>query len=434
MKHLFCTLTLMIISMGFPAYAQESYNLDQVLEKVSTYSPELRSKQIEKQIADYRKREALGSALPQISTRIAHTQNFNVPKFEIPGSGTFQMQGDYSMEYGASISQALYTFGTVSAALRAADKFFAMVDSDITNTKNNVVYQAKVAFYRALLAQRNLEISQSTLKNAEDNLNILMRSFSGGRAPQGDLLRLQADVENKRPLVQNAKAELRSSKIALNVLMGNDPLVDFNIVGKLRTSFPILSGPILQNILIKEAPTLQTLNRSAEYQDELANVSKSVFLPKLGLFYNFNRLDQSYNDRFDRDQTLTTSALGIALNWNIWDGGISHAAYQRAKVEASKAHLDVQKTKDTLTQQVLSTLEQFNNYKTNISSYEKAVSLAKRSFQLSQNRLRSGKTSITELNDTQSLLLQTELQQASNLFQMNSSHALLESIVGKDLK
>lgn len=428
------TLILSLIVIASPSWAQETLHLSQIIEKVENYNPDLKLKQREKDVAKFEKRAALGQALPQLSAKVSHMQNFNVPKFEIPGQGTFQMQGDYSMEYGATINQALYTFGAVKAALTAAERGFEMVDIDIEATKNDVTYQAKVAYFQVLFAKQNVEINQRLLNNAQANLSILRQNFSGGRPPQGDLLRLQADVENKKPQLENAKAELKAAKIALNILMGDDPHKDYNIVGELRESFPVLSPGVLQNDLEKEAPVLKVLEKNAEFQDSLADIQRSATLPKLGLFYSFNRLDQSYTERFSKDQTLTTSTLGVSLNWNIWDGGISHANYQKAKVNASKSLLDLQKAKDSLNRQVLASLEQFNNYKKNVSYLRKAVVLARESFRLSQSRFRSGRTSITELNDTQSLLLQSELQQSANLFQMNMTYSLIESLIGKDLK
>ncbi len=432
MKRFIAILTLTLCAL--PAQAQDSLRLEDVIEKVRAYNPDLKSKMIEKKIAKYTKREALGQALPQISAKVTHMQNFNVPKFDIPGMGTFQMQGDYAMEYGATVTQAIYTFGAVSAAVRAADKLFTMVEVDVDAARNNVDYQAKMAFYQVLLAQRLLEINQAMLKNAQDNLSILRNNFRGGRPPQQDLLMLQTDAESKKPAVENAKAELKAAKIALNILMGEDPNKEFSVVGKLRSNYPTYSAPHLQTVLVKESPTLKYLEQSSEYQLEVANVRKSLFMPKLGLFYNFNRLDQSYNDRFDRDQTLTTSALGIGLNWNIWDGGISHTAYQKAKASAEQSQLTLQKTQDQMSQQIFASLEQFNTYKKNISTLENASDLAQRSFQLSQKKLRSGQTSITELNGTQSALLMAQMQQATNLFQLNITHALIESLIGKDLK
>lgn len=422
-------LGFLIIFMCNFSYGQDTLSIEQVISRVMSYSQDLKLKKIEVKAADLQKREAIGQALPQLSAEISHTQNFQVPNF-----GGFQMLGDYGMTYTGNISQALYTFGAVGATLNAARSGIEMVNTNVLATENNIEYQAKVAFFQLLLLQRNLEINQDLLKNAQDNFNSLTRNFRGGRPPQGDALRLQADIEAKKPMVDNAKAQLKSAKMALNILMGQDPNKDFKIGGNLNTNFPILSGPILQNTLVKESPTLKSLEKSSEYQDYMADVQWSAQMPKLSLFYQFNRSDQSFSDRFAIDRTLQTQTLGISLRWNIWDGGVSHAAYQKVKVNASKMDFELQKTKDQLSQQVLSSLEQFNTYKKNVGTLEKAVSLARRSFRLSQNRFKSGRTSITELNDTQSALLQAELQEANNLFQLNSTFALLESLVGKDLK
>lgn len=421
---------ILILTISKVSMAQEIVQLDQVIEKVKSYSQELKVKIADKKIAKSSKRQALGYALPQITAKIGHSEYLKVPSF-----GGFQLQGNYELDYGFTINQALYTFGAVGAALKAAKVGLDMVDLDILASENNVTYVAKTAYYQVLLAKRNVQINQNLVKNAQDNLSILRNSFQGGRPPQGDLIRLQADIENKKPLLENANAELKNAIINLNILMGEDPNKKIDVAGELNSNFPLLDSVYLENMFNTHSPAIKALKKNVEFQESLADVERSDMFPKLGAFYSFGRNNQSLSDdRFAVDRKIETSVIGVAINWNVWDGGTSNAEYQIAKVTASKSEFELQKTKDTLSQQIFSTMEKVNGFKVNVSSYDKAVDLARRSFQLSQNRFRSGKTSITELNDTQSLLLQSELQQALNLFQMNVAYAQIENLIGAEIK
>lgn len=421
---------ILILTVSKASMAQEIVQLDQVIEKVKSYSQELKVKIADKKIAKSSKRQALGYALPQITAKVAHSEYLEVPSF----SG-FQMQGNYELDYGFTINQALYTFGAVGAALKAAKVGLEMVNLDILASENNVTYVAKAAYYQVLLAKRNVQINQNLVKNAQDNLSILRSSFQGGRPPQGDLIRLQADIENKKPLLENANAELKNAIINLNILMGEDPNKKIDVAGELNSNFPLLDSVYLENMFNTHSPVIKALKKNVEFQESLADVERADMFPKLGAFYSFGRINQSLgDDRFAVDRKIETSVIGVAINWNIWDGGTSNAEYQIAKATASKSEFELQKTKDSLSQQILSTMEKVNGFKVNVSSYDKAVDLARRSFQLSQNRFRSGKTSITELNDTQSLLLQSELQQALNLFQMNVAYAQIENLIGAEIK
>jgi outer membrane protein len=419
----------LILFFSNSVFASETLSLEQVIEKVKTYSQELKLKLADKQTAGLEKKQALGSALPQISFQAAHNEYLVVPSF-----GGFQLQGNYELQYGLTVKQALLRFGAVGAALKAAKIGNEMVDYDIVASKNNATYVAKAAYYQILLAQRNLEINQNLLRNAQDNMSILRKNFSGGRPPQGDLIRLQADIENKKPLVQNALADLTSAKMNLNILMGEDPNKDLVITGGLKLPPNDLDPVYLQNLTNMHSPSIKMLEKNLVFRDKLADVEWANTMPKLDLLYSFSHNSQSFNKRFDDDRTIKSSMLGLQLSWNIWDGGVTRANYQKSKVNVSRSEVELQKTKDQFNNEILSNVEKLNGYKKNVSSYESAVSLARKSFQLSQNRFRAGKTAITELNDTQSLLLQSELQQARNLYQMNLAYALIENLVGTEIK
>lgn len=420
----------LLISWSTPGFAQEALTLDQAIEKVKSYSQELKSVIAERKTNKLSRREALGRALPQISANVGHSDYFKIPSF-----GGFQLQGNYELEYGVTVSQALYTFGAVGAALKAAKVGLEKSDLDVLVSELNAEYVAKAAYYNILLAQRNVEINEGLLKYAQDNLNILNRSFSGGRPPQGDAIQIQADIENKKPMVENALADLKIAKANLNILMGEAPTKPLKVVGELNSRFPNLNYDILERQIDANSPSLKAQEKFVEFQSSYADVMWAETMPKLGAFYRFNTIQQSLGEgRFDNDRQLDTSVWGLSITWNIWDGGITHTNYQKAKVQVSQAEIQLQASKDQLNQQVVATMEKLNGYKNNVESYRKAVDLARRSFQLSQNRFRSGKTSITELNQTQSLLLQSEMQQAQNLFQMNMSFAQIENLIGSELQ
>lgn len=417
---------VLILLYTSPLMAQNSIelSLQDSIEKAKKYSPLLKIEEVNIEQIEHDKRKALGLALPQISTEYT-INNFTTK----PSYGEFSLSSDYERTLGVTVSQALYTFGAVENAVKAAESATKMAELKQRLTVREVEYITKATYYSVLLAQEQLSIAKVSLKNAEDNLKILQNYFSSGRPPMGDLIRLKTDIALRRPQVEEAKSVLEQAKSRLKIVMGikNDSTItlkdDFN------TQFKNIKFKKLSNHLLNKELQVQALEQQIEFSDNISKAQRGRMLPSIGAFYSYSSSQRSDNKIFDTDDTIDSSVVGLKVSWDIWNGGQNRAEYKKALAEKTRGQIELQNAKDNLYLQLEQTVQSFSTLQKNIKNDKEAVKLAKQSFKLSQNRFKSGKTSVTELNSTEQLLTQAQIALALHKYKLNESYALIQKMV-----
>lgn len=386
-------------------------------------SEALKMKLNEVERRDAQVREALGSALPQISAEARWQKYFKSPVFF--GS---PVPIEYQFESGISVQQVVWAFGRVSSALNAAKAGLkaGRLDKDITQA--DVSYQVTLAYYTALLAQEQLRISEQTLQNAKENLSILQKKFAGGRAPQGDLVRLRSDVAVRTSQFQTAKAEYKQALLTLAQLVGAAESEELRLTEKFKTRFEDLNAQNLQDELLENQPRLEALEEQIKYNKELADIQKAGSLPVLSVFGSYNYSGASDKADIGSENLYESTVGGVALTWNLWDGGQNNAKYRQAVVDKANAELALIQGRERLQLNLAKALETYQSLTASYPSSVEAVKLAEQSFRISQKRFQTGQASVTEINSTEAALTQARLGLALDTFNIHATLAEITNL------
>lgn len=418
------SFVLFVFCVSLSPLAQ-ALSLEEAISLAKRNSEELKIKQVELQKREAQKREVLGTALPQISVDATWQKYFKEPVFYgNPVAITYQLQS------GVSVSQTLWAFGRVSAALNAAKAGLKIGELEKELTENEIEYLTTVAYYGVLLSETQLKIARQTLGNARENLAILQRKFSGGRPPQGDLVRLKSDVSARIPQVNTAESEYRQAIMTLAQMIGSENPEDL----KLTTSFASEFSPLNENELLSKMkstqPRLQLLRETIKYNSEVARVQSALDWPVLSVFGNYTYSGASSESI--RSNDLYDSVYGgLALTWNLWDGGQSNAKYRQAISDRMIAELGLEQGQESLSLDLKKNIQSYKALTESHSSAKEAVSLAEKSFAIAQRRFRTGQAPVTEVNLTESTLTQARLGLALNLFQIHSTLAQIKNLTAE---
>lgn len=399
-------------------------SVERALDLAREHSQDLKLRDNDIERVEAQKRSALGSALPQISAEVTW-QNYPTP----PTMNGIPLKKDYETVGTITVRQALFTFGAVSNALAAADAGLNAGRLAKEATWLEIAHATRLTYASALLAAQQLEIAQESLKNAEENLRIMRQAVSGGRPGQSDFVRLQADVNSRRPRVQEAQANFDQALMNLRRLTGLPPEQELRLTTPTPERFPALNKNLLRDKLNAQ-PQLGALEQTIEVNDRLAKTRRSRRWPSIGAFYSHSRSHQSDTASPGAGPGTNTAALGVGVSWNIWDGGSTDADYRQALTEKSQAEIQLRKTREDFELALSRAISSYEAQRESQPSYVKAVDLARESFRISQQRFRAGQTSVTELNDVDGLLTQTRLQRALNAFQLSQSLSEIERLSG----
>jgi len=201
----------------------KTYDLETFLDRVETYSKDLKLARQDLEMAKVYHQEAKSTALPKIMMQGSYHRNLkdiflfiDFPDFDTGEMTNQKFKINYRNEYGfrAVVSQTLFSF-KVGNALNAAQQYKKLTDFIYHAAHQTIVKFAKKAFYQALLLKKVWEVGQASEKNAQDNYLDMKQKYDFGQVSQFQLLQAEVRWQNLVPETTKAK---RNYELALNAL------------------------------------------------------------------------------------------------------------------------------------------------------------------------------------------------------------------------
>lgn len=291
--------------------------------------------------------EERSAALPylQISAGISHSRDESQKAF---GRGLFPLESETrSAEIG--LSQALYTFGRVGAAIRAAKIGLATAEDQLRLFQQAILRDVSASFYDILLAK---ELHALALQNQEQKIRHLdeaRRRYAAGIATEYDVLAAEVAVENAKPEVIRKENLIRISRDKLRFLLGMDEQ-GVDVAGDLRgplAPFPPYEEAV--QIAWRSRPELSDLRKRVEIARELVKIYNAGDKPRLDFKGGYGWRELMLGaDRGD-GQAWTA---GLFFTFPFFDGLRTRGKVAQAKSDVTSLKIDEAKLLDSVALQV----------------------------------------------------------------------------------
>lgn len=259
--------------------------------------------------------EERAAALPRLSFSANVVRSWDEPVATATGgspAGTTVTGGEFA------VSQALYTWGQVGAALRAARIGFADAEDQIRVFRQAAARDVTAAFYDILLAKELHAIAVRNLEQKERHLDEARKRHAAGTATDFDVLSAEVGAQNARPDVIRARNLVRVSRENLRFLLGVEE-GEVDVRGELDVQ-AVETVPRQEEILalaLRNRPELSELRHRREIAQELVRIADAGDKPRLDLNvaagWNEIRLGPAQGDG-------KTWSAGLFLSWPIFDG------------------------------------------------------------------------------------------------------------------
>lgn len=291
-----------------------------------------------------------------------------------------------------------------SDIMKSMTKMKGLEKEQIINEK---IYQVRKSFYDMAL-----------LKNSEKNLNTILENINTlevmttnmievGYAKKVDLLEVQAKKGNVQRLINEIKSNEELLYHYISFLL-NEKVSDIATPSSNVAMASYTNEDILQNNLdIKRAAT------GLEMRKSMVDVSKSAYYPMVGAFAETSTADDTFLGDADQHKAYT---LGARLSWNIFNGGIDNAKFEKSKIDELKTQTQVQLAKEGIALQVAKIRTEIETSNSEIISLEKELELANEIYANYEGRYREKLSSMSDVIIKQSEQIQKilQLQQAHN--------------------
>jgi outer membrane protein len=432
-KILFIVLCFLFI-VGRVAIAQESkvalsISLSDAIDMALDASEDLKLQDNEVKRKSSERKEEKSYLFPWITGEARWSNNF-----EYPDIAATAATKEYHVNTGLTVNQTVFTFGRISNAISAAQRALEASRFDKEGTKQSVIYNTKIAFYNAYLAQRTLDIAEESYRNALKNKEILEDRASGGRASKYDNIKIAADIASRKPTVNNARADFLSAMETLKVIIGAESNDSIKLVADFNEEYPDFVRQDMALALYNNQPAIKSLEKTIKEKEALIKSKKAMLLPEVSAFATWNRKGDSNDYYVGSDNLNDYGVAGLKVSIPIWMGGIDREKLYQAKLDKEDAKLKYQQGKEEYLLMLDKAINEYREYKKTLEANKEAISLAEESFKYSQEIFGSGQVSVADLNDAELQLTKAKIGKEITLFNLNSTLARIErlTLMGKN--
>lgn len=415
----------------------KSYNLQEFLSLVKQHSKDLKLAEKELDMAKARKKEALSTALPELSANGNYNRNLgrnflyiDLPDFETGETREQKFQISYWNEFGFNLSlrQTLFSF-KVGNALKAAKQYQKLIDYVYDTQYQAVIGFAKKAFYQTLLLKKVWEVTKASEENARENYQMVKKKYDNGLASKFELLQAEARWENIKPETMKAR---RNYELALNNLKnfaGIPVQKEISLDGDFNDCPPMPELIPFEKIL-EVRPDYNALLWEQKLRGTDVKAQTSEYYPTLKanfVLYNMTAL----SDKFKLDRKNVNYWIGLTLSVPIFNGGFTAAQVNKAEIELEKTRIKIDKTKEAIYNEIRNIYLRLEESQERISSSEKSLETAKEAFKIAESSTASGLATQLELKDARLLFDQAEVNYYSAVYDYLAAYFDWELAVGQ---
>ncbi len=413
------------------AFAQQTVPISklEVLEKVSQRNNKLKIGQQDVLSAkgDFNQTNAV--FLPNISTSYSGmTTNSPLNSFGFKLNQAIVTQSDFdpnNLNNPARTNMFTATFEVQQPIInvdgifqrKAARAKWDATRMQLERTGDYLSLETEKAYMQLQLAYKSVEVLETALNAAQENLHLANNSFKQGYLQQSDVLIVEIRVAEVQNQLQYAKSNVINASEYLAVLMNEDISGVFKPTDSLIVSLEFISGDNLSSA----RADIQAMQFVADAYKQSYKADKMSFLPRLNAFGSYELYD---NKIFKAD--ANGYLIGASLTWDIFQGSKRIGKTQSSRALYTKANLELEEYKSESQLELNKAKRMYQDARNNLSLTELALQQSEEALRIRTNRFKEGLEKTTELLMAETLYSQKQLEYFNTVFQHNYALAYLE--------
>ena len=342
-----------------------------------------------------------------------------------PDSGGHTRTGSASLK----ASLPLYTGGANEARIESGEIGVYAAQLALERERENLRYRVVQAYYDVLEAQRCERIDQESVDKYQAHLENVELLYQAGRKARLDVLRSSVELANARQTLIKAQNECEVRLLALKNLLRISPEEPLTLTEAF--SYQPFYSPMESCVAYAvEHRKDILLDRYDLRQKELAvDVAHAGYLPQVSLSASAAAEREFHPRSSDSHQY----AAEILVSWNVFDGGVTAAAIDKAKTALEIAALTLQKDTEDIDQAVRQAYYTMREAEKRLVSTQAAVGEAQEDYAITMEKYRVGQGILLDVIDAQVALSTAEMNFASAQYDYARNRAMVENEVGLSL-
>ncbi len=440
LRGLFYSLTIgLILIHAVIGSAQDAGDLDLTATINAALAANLGLKQAEAEVQAAKEVEKARTTdfLPTLSTRYGYirrdqptTQSLYVP----PGrliDVLVNPEDEYN--FVTTFSQPIFTGFALLKQYKIASLGLNVAEIKQKLTRQNIILDAKNAYYSILKTQKLLDVAQITVKQITAQKDVAENMYQVGMSPLNDLLQSQVQLANAKQGMITAQNNLAIAKSQFNTLLirpVNAPVSIVDILDYQPFDYDIeyCLAEAAKNRLEIEVADLEVQISQKDYE-----LSQRNYYPTVNLEGNYYRRGTDWDVNGGEgigDQEFWD--IRATATWNFWEWGRTTYGVREKLQRLSQAKYRQEQVGVDINQEVQQSYLKTREAEENIAAIETAIQQAKENLRITEERYKEQVSTITDVLVAQTLYTQTMTNYYNALYDYKIAKAVLYRAIGQE--
>ncbi len=352
-------------------------------------------------------------------------QRFTTDDFALNNLNTPLPFGNFTTRFGGTwnLFDSFASWHGVTRAKQANEAAVHQLD----RTDQEIVFRIVSAYDQVLLASKQLEVAEQSVKTAQAMMDRSQSRFDSGLVVESDLLTAKVRMAARQQQLIRARNDLALARAQLNLAIGMPAESAFQLTESL--SERNLPMPVLAEAETQAINNRQDLKRVASEQaaqHQSVAIAKSSFGPRLNAFAGWEMDNPTFVAGGGGDNWLG----GIELQIDIFQGGAKRAELSRQRALEEKVTAIKQVATDEVRLEVRRAYYDVDSSRQQVEVTRAAIAQAQESLRINQDRYESGLTTITDVLSAEEAARRSQTDYWEAVYRFHTSYANLELASG----
>lgn len=309
----------------------------------------------------------------------------------------------------AQLTQALIV-PTLWPTIRNAYLAEKVAELNFENLRQETLFTVAQLYYSAAGLKQNTQVQERLLAVNRDHEKNARVNFDAGAVPKVSLLRAEIDRSRSEQDLNRAQIAFESAKTALATLLDRDR--NFDVAIPTEPTLPAERD--IETVALKERVDLKAARVSEEIADRTSASSWLKYLPSL-TFQGSYRLSNAKGFT----GTYYTWALGLGLNWTLFDGGLREAEVRENAAKFNEASAARRSAESKAKDELVRAQFDLESARSNRLKAREQAQLARETSAIVETNYREGAATYLEVADANASLLSAEIALVSETLNAN---------------
>jgi outer membrane protein len=436
------TIISILISRPGIVFAEETpetFDLIQTIETALKANLGLKQSKEEVNAALATKKARTTNFLPTLSARYGYIRRDEPTSQTIADPTTGQI-GDFLInpedEYNfvTSFSQPIFTGFALINQYKIASLGLDVAEISEKLTRQDVILDAKNAYYSILKSQKLMAVAEDTVKQVTAQKDVAENMYQVGMSPLNDLLQSQVQLANDKQRFITAQNNLAISKSQFNTLLRrpvNAPvaIVDILDYTPFEHDIDYCLSQANQNRLELQVADLEVQIAERDYK-----LSQRNFFPSIDLTGTWTRRGTDWD--VDGGKGISDKKfwdIRATATWDFWEWGRTRYGVKERLSRLSQTKYRKDEILDNIELEVKQAFLRTKESEKNITTVEKAIEQAKENLRITEERYKEQVSTTTDVLVAQTLLTDTMTNYYNALYDFKIAKAVLYRAIGQEI-